>query len=131
MVIVGSWRRSRSWSRSVSSTDYSLIASLVHRDNFLGTEFVADARAGGLGNEPMLRRIPQQHHAALRHFVKRIRRMQKSADAMLDHFGKAADARRDDGHFAGHRFERRQSKALLRRRQQEEASNRQQRHHFL
>ena len=42
--------------------------------------------------------------------------------------GSPPTLRRDDRDFAGHRFERRQSKALLRRRQQEQIGDRQLRH---
>ena len=70
-------------------------------------------------------------HGARRHLVERVRRVQEPADAVLDHLGQAADARRHHRHPARHRLERGQAEALLRRRQQEHVAHRQQRQHFL
>ena len=57
--------------------------------------------------------VSEQRNRAGRHFIERIEWMQKSGDAVLDHFGQAADARRHDGHLAGHRLEGREPEAFL------------------
>jgi len=54
---------------------------------------------------------------------------QEPADAALDHLRKATHTRRNDGHFAHHRLERRQAEALRGRREQEQVGRRQERAH--
>src|SRR6267142_1202949 len=107
-------------------SNHRLVALLVHRDDLLRAELVADARAGRLRHRAMPCGIGEQHHAALGHLVERVRRMQEAADAVLDHLGKPTDARRDDRHLARHRFERRKTEAFLRGWQQEQIRDRQQ-----
>ena len=105
---------------SLRPADDTLVEGFVLRHDSVAAVPLEDAAPGGSGHARVQGGVGQQRHCHSPP-CRRDRRARAGSrcSPCVDHLGQAADARRDDRHFAGHRLERRQAEALLRRRQQE------------
>src|SRR5262249_21948601 len=115
-------RSSRNRAASPQAAEAIAIEALVAADDRVAPESLERAAAGGLAHRAKTIAVAQEIDRSGRHRVDVAASENESRHAVVDEFGNAADARRDDRDAARERLERRKPERFALARQQEEGS---------